>query len=335
MSIKIAIIGAGSVTFARTLIKDVLSVPELADTSLALMDVNEKYLDLIYQLVRRDIQENRLPARVTATTNRREAVEGADYVVNTTRIGGLEAFQLDIDIPLKYGIDQCVGDTLCAGGIMYGQRNIPQILAFCKDIRASAKPNVLFLNYANPNAINTWVANKYGKVRTIGLCHGVQGGHQQIAEVIELLINEGKDPTDPGYKKLTTKDVDIICAGINHQTWYIQVRYDGQDWTGRLLEGFEKHPRFSRVQRPPVGIRALVSQAPRGDQPLDRPVAVDQRRDGGLPARLPRRARLVRHRGPQDAAGTGERLQLRHPFPRARLMDHRSPRNRPGLPGPL
>ena len=249
MSIKIAIIGAGSVTFARTLIKDVLSVPELADTSLALMDVNEKYLDLIYQLVRRDIQENRLPARVTATTNRREAVEGADYVVNTTRIGGLEAFQLDIDIPLKYGIDQCVGDTLCAGGIMYGQRNIPQILAFCKDIRASAKPNVLFLNYANPNAINTWVANKYGKVRTIGLCHGVQGGHQQIAEVIELLINEGKDPTDPGYKKLTTKDVDIICAGINHQTWYIQVRYDGQDWTGRLLEGFEKHPRFSQTEK--------------------------------------------------------------------------------------
>ncbi|MBI4928850.1 MAG: alpha-glucosidase/alpha-galactosidase, partial [Anaerolineae bacterium] len=164
---------------------------------------------------------------------------------NTTRIGGLEAFALDVDIPLKYGVDQCVGDTLCAGGIMYGQRNIPQILDFCKDIREVSAPDALFLNYANPNAMNTWAANLYGKVNTIGLCHGVVHGHSQLAAVIELLINEGVDPADPAYKKLTRKDVDIICAGINHQTWYTQVRYNGEDWTGRLLEGFEKHPQYS------------------------------------------------------------------------------------------
>ncbi len=254
MAIKVAIIGAGSVTFARRLTQDILSVPELSDTTLALMDISEQYLDLIAQLVRRDIVANKLPARVVATTDRREAVDGADYVVNTTRIGGLRAFQLDIDIPLKYGVDQCVGDTLCAGGIMYGQRNIPQILAFCRDIRELAKPGALFLNYANPNAMNTWAANHYGGVRTIGLCHGVQGGHQQIAEVIELLVNEGKEPTSPGYRQVSTRDVDIICAGINHQTWYIQVLYDGQDWTGRLLEGFEKHPVYSRTEKVRIDI---------------------------------------------------------------------------------
>ena len=254
MAIKIAIIGAGSVTFARRLVQDVLSVPELADTTLALMDINPQYLDLVAHLVRRDIEANKLPARVMATTDRRAAVAEADYVVNTTRIGGLEAFQLDIDIPLKYGVDQCVGDTLCAGGIMYGQRNIPQVLAFCRDIRELAKPDVLFLNYANPNAMNTWAANKYGGVKTIGLCHGVQGGHEQIAQVIDLLVNEGKNPGDPSYKKVTKKDVDIICAGINHQTWYIQVRYKGEDWTGRLLEGFEKHPVYSKTEKVRIDI---------------------------------------------------------------------------------
>ncbi len=254
MGIRIAIIGAGSVTFARRLIQDVLSVPELADTTLALMDINPQYLELVARLVERDIKANKLPTQVIATTDRREAVEGADYVVNTTRIGGLEAFRLDVEIPLKYGVDQCVGDTLCAGGIMYGQRNIPQILGFCRDIRELAKPGALFLNYANPNAMNTWAANKYGGVQTIGLCHGVQGGHKQIADVIELLVNEGRPLESPGYKKVTTKDVDIICAGINHQTWYIQVLYEGEDWTGRLLEGFEKHPVYSRTEKVRIDI---------------------------------------------------------------------------------
>lgn len=249
MAVKITIIGAGSVTFARRLVQDVLSVPELADSTIALMDINREYLDLVTQLVQRDVRANNLPANVVATTDRRAALEGADYVVNTTRIGGLEAFALDIEIPLKYGVDQCVGDTLSAGGIMYGQRNIPQVLAFCKDIREVAQPQALFLSYANPNAMNTWAANKYGGVKTVGLCHGVHGGHVQIAEVIETLVNEGVEPGSARYQPVTTKDVDIICAGINHQTWYIQVRYQGEDWTGRLLEGFERHPKFSVTEK--------------------------------------------------------------------------------------
>ncbi len=249
MGIKVAVIGAGSIGFTRRLMKDILTVPELQDTEFAFHDINKHNLDMIAQLARRDIEANHVAATLTTSVDRRRALDGAHYVLNTTRIGGLDAFQTDIDIPLKYGVDQCVGDTLCAGGIMYGQRNIPQILAFCKDIREVAATDALFLNYANPMAMNTWAALEYGGVPTLGLCHGVQGGHHQICKVIEGLINKGKKESSRGYRKVTKPEVDIVAAGINHQTWYVQVLYDGKDWTDRLLDGFEQHPTYSRTEK--------------------------------------------------------------------------------------
>ena len=232
---KVAFIGAGSVGFCRRLFRDLLAVPEFANTEFALTDINKRNLDMVYQLCQKDLRANKLPATITATLDRRRAVADADYIVNCTRIGGLEAFRLDIDIPLKYGVDQCVGDTLCVGGILYGQRNIPCILDFCKDIREVAKPNALFLNYANPNTMNTWAAIEFGGVRTLGLCHGVEGGHRQIANVL-------------GAK--SRDEVDIICAGINHQTWYIRIIYKGREITGEeLLEAFERHPRYSQTEK--------------------------------------------------------------------------------------
>jgi alpha-galactosidase len=233
MSFKIAFIGAGSIGFTRGLLRDLLSVPEFRNIEVAFTDINPHNLEMVKQLCQRDIDENGLDIKITSTTDRREAVKDARYVFVVVRIGGLEAFQLDVDIPLKYGIDQCVGDTLCAGGIMYGQRGIAEMLNFCKDIRELAEPGCIMLNYANPMAMMTWACNKYGGVRTIGLCHGVQGGHRQIAEVL-------------GLKK---EEVDIICAGINHQTWYIQVKHNGEDMTGKLLEAFENHPEFSKTEK--------------------------------------------------------------------------------------
>lgn len=234
MSFKITFIGAGSIGFTRKLIKDLLTVPEFHDIDITLMDINPDYLEMVRKLVTRDVKANGLEkVKVSASTDRKAALKGAKYVFSVVRIGGLEAFAQDIEIPLRYGIDQCVGDTLCAGGIMYGQRNIAFILGLCEDIRENAAKDVLFLNYANPMAMNTWAANKYGGVRTIGLCHGVQHGHEQIAEVLGLKQYE----------------VDIICAGINHQTWYIQVRHNGEDMTGRLLEAFERHPVYSKEER--------------------------------------------------------------------------------------
>ena len=254
MALLIAIIGAGSIGFTRKLVRDILAVPELQSTHFALTDISRSNLEMVDRLIRRDIAFSKLPATVQATLDRRRSLEGADYVLNCSRIGGLDAFRLDIDIPLKYGVDQCVGDTLCIGGIMYGQRSIPAILDFCRDIREVSKPGVVFLNYANPMAMNTWAANVYGGVTAIGLCHGVYGGHEQIAEVIKLLVNGNKKPGMSGYKDITVRDVDIVCAGINHQTWYIRVLYDDEDWTGRLLEGFEKHPVYSRTEKVRIDI---------------------------------------------------------------------------------
>jgi len=233
MAFKIAFIGAGSIGFTRGLLSDILTVPEFNDIEVAFTDINPHNLEMVTQLCQRDIDENRLKIKILSTIDRREALKGAKYIFNVVRIGGLDAFKLDIEIPLKYGIDQCVGDTLCPGGIMYGQRGIVAILEFCRDIREVADPECLFLNYANPNAMVTWACNKYGGINTIGLCHGVMGGHNQIASVLGLKQEE----------------VDIICAGINHQTWYIQVKHKGEDFKHKLLEAFEKHPEFSKTEK--------------------------------------------------------------------------------------
>lgn len=249
MSFKVAFIGAGSIGFTRGLLRDLLSVPEFADIEVAFTDLSKANLDMVAKLCQRDIDSNGLKIKIQATTDRREALAGARYVFCVVRVGGLEAFAMDVDIPLKYGVDQCVGDTLCAGGIMYGQRGIAAMLDFCRDIREVAEPGALLLNYANPMAMMTWAANQYGGVRCVGLCHGVQHGHGQIADVIGLLVNGKKKEGDKGYVKVTKADVDIICAGLNHQTWYVSVKYRGEDWTGRLLEGFERHPEYSRTEK--------------------------------------------------------------------------------------
>ena len=132
MPLKIAMIGAGSVGFTRRLMMDLLTVPEFADTRFALMDISARNLEMVAQLCERDIRANGLPATISSTLDRREAIADADYIICMIRQGGLDAFALDIDIPLKYGVDQCVGDTICAGGIMYGQRTIPALLGICQ-----------------------------------------------------------------------------------------------------------------------------------------------------------------------------------------------------------
>jgi alpha-galactosidase len=234
MSFKIAIIGAGSIGFTRKLFTDLLCVPEFADIEFALTDISQQNLDMIETILKRTVSANKLSTKVTATTDRRKALEGARYVISCVRVGGLQAYADDIRIPLKYGVDQCVGDTICAGGILYGQRNIPVILDFCRDIREVAAPGAKFLNYANPMAMNTWAAIEYGKVDTVGLCHGVQHGADQIAEVLGAR---------PG-------EFDYVCSGINHQTWFVDVRVRGRRvGKDELVAAFEAHPVYSRQEK--------------------------------------------------------------------------------------
>jgi alpha-galactosidase len=247
MSIRIAMIGAGSIGFTRRLLADILTVPELAETTFAFMDISERNLEMVAQLCRRDIAANQLPAQIEATTDQRAAITGADYIISTIRQGGLEAFQTDIDIPLKYGVDQCVGDTLCAGGLMYAQRTIPALLEMCKDIREVAQGDALFLNYSNPMAMNIWACNQYGGVPTVGLCHGVQGAHWQITSCIEHWArHEGLIGPD---ENLHRRDVQVVAAGINHQTWFIHVEWRGIDMIPRLLELFQAHPTYPTTEK--------------------------------------------------------------------------------------
>jgi len=233
MSFKIAFIGAGSVGFTRRLFSDLMTVPEFRGIEASFMDISRHNLDMVTRLCQRDLDENGIDIKIHPTLDRREALKDARYVVCCFRHGMLEAFELDISIPLIYGIDQCVGDTLCAGGIMYGQRGVAEILDVCKDIREVAEQGAIMLNYANPNAMITWAANKYGGVQTIGLCHGVQGGHKQIAEAL-------------GYKQ---EEVDIICAGLNHQTWYISVKHNGEDLLPKILPALEADPDIARTEK--------------------------------------------------------------------------------------
>lgn len=233
MSFKIAFIGAGSIGFTRGLLRDLLAVKEFQNISVAFNDIHQGNLDMVTQLCQREIDANGLKIKIQSTLNRREALTGARYIINCARIGALEAFETDVEIPLKYGVDQCVGDTLCAGGIMYGQRGIPQLLEFCRDICEVSEKNAILLNYGNPNAMLTWACNQYGGVQTIGLCHGVQGGHRLIGKALGI----------------PPEELDIVCAGINHQTWYIQIRHKGKDMTGALLEAMERHPEISRQEK--------------------------------------------------------------------------------------
>lgn len=247
MTIKVAMIGAGSIGFTRKLLADLLTVTEFADTTFSFTDIAQHNLDMVTQLCRRDIEANGLPAKIEATLDRRAAIQDADYVICTIRQGGLEAFQTDIDIPLKYGVDQCVGDTLCAGGLMYAQRTIPVLLDICRDIREVAKPNALFLNYSNPMAMNTWACNKYGGVQTIGLCHGVQGAHWQITSCIEHWAKQ--QGMIDSHETLHRREVDVVAAGINHQTWFVKVQWRGMDMIPRLLALFEAHPTYPQTEK--------------------------------------------------------------------------------------
>lgn len=225
MAPRIVFVGAGSIGFTRKLVGDLLSVPELRTSELVFMDIDAKNLERTEQLVKKDLAANDLPAgMLSTTTDRRAALQDADYVFSTVRIGGLDAFAQDVEIPLAFGVDQCVGDTLSAGGVMYGQRNIPFILDLAADITAVAKPDCLFMNYANPMAMNVWAAHHYGGINVVGLCHGVQGGHNLISRVFGIPAEE----------------LHYVCAGINHQTWFTELVHNGKDLTGDLLEAFER-----------------------------------------------------------------------------------------------
>jgi alpha-galactosidase len=212
VSARIAIVGAGSAVFTRNLCSDILLAHALRDSTIALMDVDAKRLEGARELVQELIDTRGLPARVEATLDRREAVTGAGYVVTTFQQGGLEAYEQDIEIPRRYGVEQCVGDTLGPGGVFRALRTIPVLLDLCADMDAVA-PDALLLNYVNPMAANCWAVDRGTGRPHVGLCHSVQGTSEMLAEWAGVPYDE----------------VAFRCAGINHQAFFLEFRRGEED----------------------------------------------------------------------------------------------------------
>lgn len=178
--VKLVMIGAGSHVFTAKLVGDFLSWPELRDGTIVLVDIDEERLDLIKAHTMKLVGQNDFKTDVESTSDRRKALEGADYIILSIRVGGLETTRLDISIPAKYGIYQGIGDTVGPGGVFYGLRHIPIILEICRDIEEVC-PDALLFNYTNPMAMITWAIKDYTRVRNIGLCHSVQNTSKELA----------------------------------------------------------------------------------------------------------------------------------------------------------
>lgn len=210
MSPKISLIGAGSVVFARRLLQDVACVPELRDAEIALMDLDAERLELIGKFADKLFAEVGSRGSVSVTTDRLDALRDADYVLTTIRVG--DDYERDIGIPMKYGVDQAVGDTVGPGGIFKGLRTIPVLIDIAQDIDAVA-PNATLLNYTNPMAMACWAIGEAAEVPTIGLCHSVQRTTKTLA----------------GYIGAPTSEVSAWVAGINHLAWFIRFERNGED----------------------------------------------------------------------------------------------------------
>jgi alpha-galactosidase len=208
--VKVALVGAGSFVFARTLVGDLLSYPELADElTVALMDIDEERLR-VTERAAAAAGEN---VRVEATLDRRAALDGADYVMTMMQVGGYRpATVTDFEVPKSFGLRQTIGDTLGIGGIMRGLRTIPVLLDICRDME-DVCPNALLLQYVNPMAMLCWAVARASPIRCVGLCHSVQGTARDLAADLRI---------PPG-------ELEYTCAGLNHLAFYLELRHDGRD----------------------------------------------------------------------------------------------------------
>lgn len=209
---KIAFIGAGSFGFTRTLVKDILTFPLLQDATIALMDIDAERLDYITRAVQRIVREGNYPATVVSTTDRRQALEGADAVLCTILSGDVSVWRYDIEIPKRFGVDTNVGDTRGPSGIFRALRTIPAMLDIVRDMEELC-PQAVLLNYTNPMAMLCRAMQRQSRIQVSGLCHSVQGTAHMLAKWIKAPFAE----------------IDYVCAGINHQAFYLKFNWKGQD----------------------------------------------------------------------------------------------------------
>ena len=220
---KITFIGAGSVVFTRNLCSDILLVPELQDCTISLMDIDAERLKMAQALVQGIADHRGLKTKVEATLDRRAAIKGADHVITTFQQGGLDAYQLDIEIPQKYGVEQCVGDTMGPGGVFRSLRTIPVLINLGFEMDELA-PDALLLNYVNPMSANCWGFYEATDRPHVGLCHSVQGTSEMLAQWIDVPYDE----------------VSFFCAGINHQAWFLDFMRGKEDLYPQIEAAIQK-----------------------------------------------------------------------------------------------
>ncbi|MCX5646797.1 MAG: alpha-galactosidase [Phycisphaerae bacterium] len=222
---KIAMIGAGSLIFCKTLTMDILATKAVQGSEICLMNRTKPKLDKMAAFVKGVVKENKLPAQVTATLDLRQALDGARYVINMIQVGGVEAFRMDYEIPLRHGVDQCIADSIGPGGVFRALRTIPVLAELASDMNELC-PEAILLNYANPMGANCSALGRLANVQFIGLCHGVQ----TTLDLISRYVDVSKD------------QVDFLCAGINHMAWFLSLRdkRDGRDLYPILRKNIEK-----------------------------------------------------------------------------------------------
>jgi alpha-galactosidase len=232
--VKVAFVGAGSTVFARTLVGDLLSFPELRGTTIALMDVDAERLRTS-ELVARELAASvGGGAAVEATLERRAALEGADYVLTMMQVGGYRpATVTDFEVPKRFGLRQTIGDTVGIGGIMRALRTIPVLLDVCRDMEEVC-PDALLLQFVNPMAALCWAVARATPIRAVGLCHSVQGTARQLAPDLRVAPDE----------------LEYLCAGINHLAFYLELRHRGRDVYPQLRRVLEEGcvPEWNRVR---------------------------------------------------------------------------------------
>ncbi|NQT57630.1 MAG: alpha-galactosidase [Bacteroidetes bacterium] len=211
---EIVIIGAGSLSFSSRLTADILTYPELQDSHFRLVDTDPLRLQYAEQIVQRIFTEGGYAkARVSSFTDRKEALNGAKYVIISILVGGYEAIEKEIDIAKKYGIDQCIGDTLTPGGIMRCIRTLPVLQEIAGDIQKLC-PDALVLNYTNPmGMLSKGFIEEAPELKYVGLCHSVQGTAREWADRLEISLEE----------------INYLCAGINHEAWFTKFEHNGTD----------------------------------------------------------------------------------------------------------
>lgn len=220
---QITFIGAGSLGFTRGLIRDLLTFPLLQDARIVLMDIDEERLAFAKSSTEKIIAQGKYPATVHATLNREEALAGADAVLCTILAGNVEIFRHDIEVPKQFGVDINVGDTRGPSGIFRALRTIPPMLDICRDMERLC-PNAILLNYTNPMAMLCRAMQRETKVQVSGLCHSVQGTAEMLAKWIGAPMEE----------------IDYLCAGINHQAWYLKYQWNREDAYPLIREAVEK-----------------------------------------------------------------------------------------------